>query len=446
MFDSRDTRRVLKHLPTSYKSSSLCADLVKAVIAGEGDGKHWKASALIDDMASRFSCPMRRSLWNVYHQLVELYAFQRHQVGDKEKTGAPFEYASPATLRRHQTKTKKRIEFESKSELVLPGGVAPNGEVFSDTKLPLSVACRTPERRFAEMYTVVVGMEKYANSMDWEPYFLTFTAPGLYHSNPSNKSRSYGGLTPLQANDWLSNRLAKVRALLSKHDLPLLGLRVVETHKDGCPHWHALLFYPPELALRFENIIRSHFERADCTKNEKEEITCVPRQKNRSIATYVFKYLQKNSDGSAEANAVTAQLSLWGIRQYAFFGSININLWRKLRSAANFNEISNKYPDGENVSAAARLVAMWRCARRGDFHGYMSLNGGVRKSPFRVTADLNQPQFPSLGLIKQDSVPWPIRFVSPRPCSVVPQQRLPVGVVGWEIRAQRLSDSTLDLS
>ena len=259
MFKSRDTRRLIKNLPPTYSADNLIKDLVKAVIDGEGKRKRWMAAARLEGIASRFNKrSMLRSLWNAYYQLVELNDLRLKKIGNMEATDAIYEYAGEAALYRYRSKEERRAIFEANNEIVLPGGIAPNSDEYSTRRVSLSEICRTPERHFAEMYSVVVGMEKYAKSQGWSAYFWTLTAPGAYHSNPSNGSSTYTGFTPYQAHEWISERFSKVRALFAKHDLPLLGLRVVEVHQDGCPHWHVLLFYPPELADSFERLIKMH--------------------------------------------------------------------------------------------------------------------------------------------------------------------------------------------
>ena len=501
---SRDKQRLFKLTTPEYSKEALLKDICNAIVVGEGSDDRWLAAQKIDQINSRLKKPARRALWNFYYQIAETYALSKCKIGDKLKTDAIYEYASEAAVHRYRVKQKNRIAFEQTNTLILPGGKSPDGTFQAPKEVEISKVCRTPERQLAEMYCVMRGMEKYADSQGWNAYFWTFTAPGTYHSNPANASKNYRGHTPLAAHDWIAERFAKVRALFSKHGLPLVGLRVVEVHKDGTPHWHVILFYPPDYAKDFEQLIKQHLSNAKCTARDSTHIgqtsdhaqhdpseqlapRCTARdRKTGSAATYAFKYLLKTQGTSDSGEAVRAQLALWGIRQYAFYGNINISLWRKLRSAPDFEQISQSYPDDDNVSPRSRLIALWRAARRGDYYSFISLNKGLCKSTYSFTKDegpceplnsntvgkispcssiakmiselqiylgfksivetspenLTKPDY-ELGKINPAGVPWPIKYISQKLESNKCKERLPVGFDGWMLKNEYLASQTI---
>lgn len=424
MFTSRDTLQLLKHKPRTYSEQDLATDIAHAVLVGEQQGDRHEASRCIDRIARRFKNKrMYRKLWNAYTQFADLYALKKKWVGHEE-TGAQYQYAGPAALKQYATRETRRFAFENNHKMLLPGGVSSDGTRYDDYSLPLASICRTPVKHFAELYTITVGISKYAKALDWEPFFWTFTAPGEYHSNPSSGQCSYNGATPFQAHQWIYSRFINIRAYFAKRGLPLLGLRVVEVHKDGCPHWHVILFYPSALAEEFASAIKRYIPNAHCTENTGEG----------KPATYAFKYLKKGTEVSDTGNAVRAQLSAWGIRQFAFLGSLDITLWRKLRAAPNSEQVFARFPEGSNVLPSPHLISMWRAARRGDFYTFMTLNNGLHRSPYRITADPNQPQLRSLNVIPTASVPWPVKYATLKPKAVGQLYRLPVGYVGWMIQ------------
>lgn len=319
MFTSRDTRKLIRCLPPSYSAKALAADIAQAVYIGEGQGNKFEAAMCISRISRRFKKhQVLRNLWNSYTQLAELYALKKKWVGDPV-TGARYTYASPAALAQYGRREQKRIIFESGHMIVLPAGVSADGTRHSGFELPLSNICRTSKKQFAELYAVTKGIEKYAKSQNWESYFWTFTTPSRYHPNPSNGNCTYNSATPLNAHEWINERFIKVRALFSKHNLPLLGTRVVEMHKDGCPHWHIALFYPENLKEEIKACIEMHLPSAKCVESDPSK---------GSAATYLFKYLQKGTDSSPSAIATRAQLTTWGIRQFSFYGSLSLSLWR----------------------------------------------------------------------------------------------------------------------
>ena len=52
--------------------------------------------------------------------------------------------------------------------------------------------------------------------------------------------------------------MAQRHALPATPELTPYGLRTVEPHHDACPHWHALLFAPPEQLEAILHTLRAY--------------------------------------------------------------------------------------------------------------------------------------------------------------------------------------------
>lgn len=229
-----------------------------------------------------------------------------------------------------------------------------------------------PEKRRIELMVRCRGLEDLALKQGREAVFLTITAPSKYHKNSNKWNLS----SPRQTSDYLVNVWAKTRAELARFNdgqgIDYCGVRVSEPHCDATPHWHVLLFVEPSQRDELINICRDY-----ATEDDKDELMvswarylrAVKNKKAKSFrkswhqprfdfeiidpekgsATgYIAKYISKNINGSKmegqldddaeikvdeSAQRVTAWASLWGIRQFQFFGAASVTVWRECRRA-----------------------------------------------------------------------------------------------------------------
>lgn len=143
------------------------------------------------------------------------------------------------------------------------------------------------------------------------------------------------------------------------------GLRVVEPHADGCPHWHLLIFAMPKNIAIIENEFR-HSK----NKEWQSEAGCkfVVGNGKAKASSYIFKYVLKTLSSveklEGELASVDSWRSTWAIRSFQFFGMPPIGLWRKLRMV-------KVRPMDEN------LAAIWDAAVGGDGEKFIELSGGL---------------------------------------------------------------------
>lgn len=228
----------------------------------------------------------------------------------------------------------------------LQNAVATNESGLEMTVAELAArSVSNPAIRRTELMVRVRGMEEIADSMGWVGLFVTITAPSRYH--PS--SRKYDGHSPRDTHDLLMDQWKRTRAMLGKLGIERMGVRVVEPHHDGAPHWHMLLWCDKRQRGALVRILRRYARETD--KHEpgawKHRFTVkhIDRAKGSAVG-YIAKYLSKNIDGhavgtddesglSAESGAerVKAWANLHRVRQFQIIGAPSVTVWRQLRKA-----------------------------------------------------------------------------------------------------------------
>ncbi|HFV5043332.1 TPA: replication endonuclease, partial [Escherichia coli] len=261
-----------------------------------------------------------------------------------------------------------------------------------------------PHNRRNEMMACVKGMELIAQERGDVAFFVTVTAPSRFHSvtDAGTLNPKYKGATVKDASDYLVyNFFASARKLIKKEKRGWYGIRTVEPHHDGTPHWHMLVFTSPENEARITEIMCNAAIREDRAELG-DDIT--PRFKCEKIdpekgtpTSYIATYIGKGIDAAAFGdtdpktgkppvdhesgkpmadtveNAV-AWARLHRIRQFQFFGLPSRQVWREFRRLAGQMARNPKGPQAlTNPKADALLVA----ADTGCFASYIMHQGGV---------------------------------------------------------------------
>lgn len=246
-----------------------------------------------------------------------------------------------------------------------------------------SNAC--PTLRRIEMTTRMNGIEEWADSVNAVGLFVTLTAPSAYHAQLESgaQNKKWNGASPRTTHQYLNTVWAQYRALLAKRNITFYGLRVAEPHHDATPHWHLLLFVSAE---HKETVIEL-FRRKALEQDGDERGAKLHRlkvdeiDKARGTATgYIIKYLNKNIDGFAQKNEMSDEVdnldlrnnakrarawaSLWGIRQFQFYGASSIGVWRELRRLVR--ELENP-----------KMEELRLCADLGDQAAFLQRQGGA---------------------------------------------------------------------
>jgi hypothetical protein len=279
-------------------------------------------------------------------------------------------------------------------------------QVFSLKELS-DTSVSNPEIRRAELMTRISGFEIVADELGHCGEFYTITTPSRMHARINKTGRQnskYDGTNPRDANEYLGNLWAKIRAKLHRENLNVYGFRVAEPNHDGTPHWHLLLFMKPSIKSRVRSIMK-HYALEDSRQEKganQHRFKAVAIDKSKgSAAGYIAKYITKNIDGSnidadlygndakQSAKAIDAWSSCWGIRQFQQIGGPSVTVWRELRRTPacdiDVDDIDNNAVISE---AACAAVAS-------DWAAYVMVMGGVemRKSEHPIRPFYEQPVY-----------------------------------------------------
>ncbi|MEM7540513.1 MAG: replication endonuclease [Pseudomonadota bacterium] len=245
-------------------------------------------------------------------------------------------YATNATVFDYQSMQRRNEALLSNMEAVN----TTTGEVLNLGDLN-EHSLANPRNRFYEMIVRVRGFQEIAESSGHEVYFVTLTCPSRFHplTKRAQPNPRYRDATAREANDHLCRVFARLRAYCHRHEIHFYGIRVVEPHQTGTPHWHFLLFAKPDEAERLTAAFQHYALELDGDEpgasTHRLKIERIDPSKGDATG-YIAKYLAKNIDDSilndlGNSVRIRAWSSLNGIRQFQFFGGPPVGLWRELR-------------------------------------------------------------------------------------------------------------------
>ncbi|HEM8719548.1 TPA: replication endonuclease [Enterobacter hormaechei] len=253
-----------------------------------------------------------------------------------------------------------------------------------------------PEIRRMELMNTIAGIERYATSVGDVGMFITLTTPSKYHPTRQvgkgesktvqlNHGWNETAFTPKDGQRYLCRIWSLMRTAFKDNDLDVYGMRVVEPHHDGTPHWHMMLFCKPGQRKAINEIMRRYALKEDGHEKGASKQRFESRHLNQGgAAGYIAKYIAKNIDGYAldgqldhdtgkplkdTAAAVTAWASTWRIPQFKPIGLPTMGAYRELRKLPRGVSISCEFDDRVEAARAA--------ADEGDFERYIIAQGGA---------------------------------------------------------------------
>jgi len=304
------------------------------------------------------------------------YAFEKAAIHKGRVRKGKQIYVSDDTLIKMQARQERSLK-------VMQGLIAVSDEGDEIEMLDiLKTSMANPAVKMAELMNRIYGFEEYAQQQGHLGEFYTFTAPSKYHAHSSK----YNGSTPREVQQHYFSRMwARIRAKLHDKGLNVYGFRIAEAHKDGCTHWHVLLFMPKDQVVEVSNLLLAYAFQEDgdekgayLSRFDWEEID----PKKGSAVAYIIKYISKNiaglsfdtSDNAVNgankhqddlAKRVGAWASVWGIRQFQQIGGSSVSVWRELRRL------------GDTVQEDATIEAARKAANAGDWCAYLKVQDGI---------------------------------------------------------------------
>ncbi|MCG9787567.1 replication endonuclease [Vibrio mediterranei] len=228
-----------------------------------------------------------------------------------------------------------------------------------------------PVNRRHELMTRIAGCQEYADSNSHASVFVTMTAPSRFHRLTKRgeywiENKNWDGSTPKGAHAWLSKSWERFRAWAGRHELTYYGMRVVEPHQDGTPHWHGVFFVPLEQVPTFIKALQHYQFQRDSqelyTKNgapnyramrARFEAKMLDGTEGGAVA-YLAKYISKNVDGfgledlsdldnkKAKLQDTVKNVTSWSrtfcFRQFQFQKTPSVTIWRELRRISDEQE------------------------------------------------------------------------------------------------------------
>ncbi|EIZ6339297.1 TPA: replication endonuclease [Salmonella enterica] len=259
------------------------------------------------------------------------------------------------------------------------------------------------EKRRAEMMTRVKGMEELAEldnlaqDSDYIGLFFTWTAPRQYHAwlETGRRNRKWNGASPRETQHYFTRAFKNCSTALTRRGVDIFGMHITESHHDGTPHWHGILFVrrEQEATLRevFEYYANAENCGCSCTSHRpgtgkpptQSQLMIKPINKRQGSATaYITKHICRNIEGCAPggrdketgrhwtelARHSAAWASLWGIKQFQFIGGPPVSVWRELR----------KLSDQKKADSVSPVFGeLHRAAGGSDWAEYTRLQGGL---------------------------------------------------------------------
>ncbi|HAT3729931.1 replication endonuclease [Serratia marcescens] len=303
-----------------------------------------------------------------------------------------YPYASKQAIRDVQARRLANMDYLKGCDLE---NVATGERVDLMDKVMASIS--NPEIRRMELMSTIAGIEKYAASERHVGIFITITTPSKYHPTrvvgkegaekvQFNHNWDSEAFSPKDGQRYLVRIWSKMRTAFKDNGLSVYGMRVVEPHHDGTPHWHMMMFCERKQRQDVIEIMRRYALKEDGDERGAAKNRFEAKHLNKGgAAGYIAKYIAKNIDGYAldgqidhdtgrplrdMAAAVTSWASTWRIPQFKAIGIPTMGAYRECRAAC-LRHISLAETFDERVEAVRAA------ASAGNFAAYMAGQGGA---------------------------------------------------------------------
>ncbi|MGH8777568.1 replication endonuclease [Paraburkholderia sp.] len=299
-------------------------------------------------------------------------------------------YISDENLRRSVAQGERNAQMLERTQ-----AINEDGEIFTLSQLA-ERSVSNPVIRRGELMLRMRGMEEVAQEYGCACEFAVVTPPSRFHAVRANGSvnEKYDGTTPRETQDYLQIQWSRCRAWLQRKGVSFYGMRTVEAHRDGTPHWNIMVFIrkPADVSIWRKALVRYFLLNdspdepgAQQHRLRFERITAA----QGGAAAYIAKYISKNIDGAGieldlygepiakTTQRVQAWAKQWGIRQFQAIGGAPVTVWRELRRIEE-SAIANSPDTLQRAWNAAQRMkgATGEEDRRADYAEFIRACGG----------------------------------------------------------------------
>ncbi|EKN3689257.1 replication endonuclease [Yersinia enterocolitica] len=311
-------------------------------------------------------------------------------VGNVSRDMSASSYASKQAIREVFARRQSNLEYLKSCQLE---NIETGERINLIDKVMASIS--NPEIRRMELMSTIAGIEKYAASQKHVGMFLTVTTPSKYHPTrvigkgdnekvQLNHKWDDEAYSPKDGQQYLCNIWSKMRTAFKDNKLSVYGMRVVEPHHDGTPHWHMMLFCERRQRQQIIDIMCRYALKEDSDERGAAKYRFECKHLNKGgAAGYIAKYIAKNIDGYAlegerdhetgelltdSAAAVTAWAATWRIPQFRPMGIPSMGAYRECRRI-RFISLAESFDE--------TVEAVRHAADEGDFAAYIAAQGGT---------------------------------------------------------------------
>ena len=269
----------------------------------------------------------------------------------------------------------RRIQQNKRNANILEATIATNelNQEFTLAELAATSTANKAIRR-TELMTRISGFEIIAKDSGHVGSFMTITCPSRMHrwktvnNGKVVENKKYDGTNPAQAQAYLSQTWARIRASLARQKINLYGFRVAEPQHDGTPHWHFLIFHDEQHTKKIESTVWKYALKDSSNEAgahaHRVDFKAIDPSKG-TASGYIAKYIAKNIDGlhvgsdlygnpAMETSLrVETWATTWGIRQFQQIGGAPVTVWRELR---RIKKMPETMPDF--------LLAAWKATNK----------------------------------------------------------------------------------
>ncbi|MDI1303014.1 MAG: replication endonuclease [bacterium] len=321
-------------------------------------------------------------------------------------------YCSDETVRRRSAQKHRNRKY-------LEATTAENQEGQTYTLAELSdLSVSNPRHRRSELMVRIRGFDDVAVLLGHVREFWTLTTPSRFHRFTTVATGKYKAgkpvrvaidnknwdkeTTPGDAQKWQTKNFSRIRAALARRGVRLYGMRVVEAHHDGTPHWHMAVFYHPHwqgderraASPRVRAIVRRYaikgMQASDAlergAKERRADFKAIDPERG-DAAGYLAKYITKaipaedtgtlvqqdlyGYDGGDSARRVEACMSCWGSRQFQQLGGPSVQAYREMRRA-----MAGDVTQADLFDAPKQVQLCADAADEGDWSAFVLMMGG----------------------------------------------------------------------